>query len=291
MDGITDLAYRQTVRSLNPDVELYSEFTSVNGYKHSEFVRKRLDFDDHELPYYVQIFGNEPELFAETVRAFNDTAVTGIDVNMGCPSKKIVKSTQGGALMKDKDLACRIVEACVKATDKPVTVKTRLGWEGTDQLLDFVQGLIDAGVSRVAIHGRTYKQAYRGEADWDPIYELKKNISVPVIGNGDLKGKDHALTMLKDLDGYMIGRASLGNPWAFWSDEEQAKVTLKDKIEVMLQHFALLRQYQEERRALIEFRKHISGYICGFSDAKACRALLMQSQTEEELTRQALSLC
>ncbi|MCP4298159.1 MAG: tRNA-dihydrouridine synthase [Proteobacteria bacterium] len=291
MDGITDLAYRQTVRSLNKDIVLYSEFTSVNGFKHSEHVRNRLNFDDKELPYFAQIFGNEPDLFAKTVEHFDQTPVTGIDINMGCPSKKIIKSTQGGALMKDPELACRIVAACVDKTDKPVTVKTRLGWKDAENLQNFVASLIDAGAKMVTIHGRTYKQAYKGDADWDPIYELKKNCTIPILGNGDIKGKDDGLVRLKNLDGYMIGRSSIGNPWVFWSDLERAKVTLKEKVDVMINHFQLLRSYQEEKRALIEFRKHITGYICGFKDAKACRALLMQSRTEKELTQQAYSIC
>ena len=289
MDGITDLACRQIVRSLNPDVILYSEFTSVNGFEHSEEVRKRLDFDRCELPYFAQIFGNQPALFAKTVEYFDQTPVTGIDINMGCPSKKIVKSIQGGALMKDTALACKIVEACTKKTDKPITVKTRLGWDEENNLQNFVNSLVNAGARMVTIHGRTYKQAYKGEADWEPIYKLKQNTSIPVVGNGDLKGHDQALLKLKNLDGYMIGRASVGNPWVFWSDEARAQITLREKIETMLHHFQLLRSYQEERKALIEFRKHISGYICGFKDAKAYRTLLMRSQTEKELIERGRS--
>jgi len=289
MDGYTDRAYRQIVRQLNPNVILYSEFTSVHGIEHSEQVRKRLVFDPSELPYFIQIFGNDPDTFGKTVESFQESGVTGFDINMGCPSKKIVKTNTGGSLMKDRDLACRIVAACCKATTLPVTVKTRLGWSDADQLIDFVKGLVDAGIQMVSIHGRTYSQKFKGEADWDPIYELKKAVSIPVIGNGDLKGGDEGLSRLQNLDGYMIGRCAIGNPWVFWSDERRAEISLKEKIEKMLEHFQLLRQYKDENIALIEFRKHLSGYVNGFTGAKTFRSLLMKSKSDREFTETARS--
>lgn len=291
MDGFTDPAYRQIVRQLNPDVVLYSEFTSVHGIEHSDQVRKRLVFDTSELPFFIQIFGNDPVIFGRTVETLQDTGVTGFDINMGCPSKKIVKANTGGSLMKDRDLACRIVESCCKVTTLPVTVKTRLGWSDAEQLIYFVKGLVDAGTKMVSIHGRTYSQKFKGEANWDPIYELKKAVSIPVIGNGDLKGRDDGLSRLKNLDGFMIGRGAIGNPWVFWSDEKRAAISLKDKIEKMLEHFQLLRRYKNENISLIEFRKHLSGYINGFSGAKSCRALLMKSTTGKEFAATARSFC
>ncbi len=290
MDGYTDAAYRQIVRQLNPDVILFSEFTSVHGIEHSEQVRKRLVFDKSELPYFIQIFGNDPESFSKTVNSFKDSGVTGFDINMGCPSKKIIKANTGGSLMKDRDLACRLVEACCKATTLPVTVKTRLGWSDSEQLIDFVKALIDAGIQMVSVHGRTYRQKFKGEADWDPIYELKKAVSIPVIGNGDIKGANEGLEKLKNLDGYMIGRSAVGDPWVFWPDEKRVKITLKNKIEKMVEHFQLLRRYKNEQPALIEFRKHITGYINGFHGAKAFRSLLMKSKSDKEFTETALSL-
>ena len=291
MDGITDSAYRRIVRRLNPGVVLFSEFTSVNGMKHSDQVRQRLNFNPVELPYIVQLFGNEPELFTETVKAFNNTGITGVDINMGCPAKKIIRSNCGGSLMRDRELACRIVSACRKATELPISVKTRLGWSDAESLLEFVDGVVSAGASLVTIHGRTYKQRFRGEADWTDIYKLREKYPVPVIGNGDVKGKEEAELRLKNLDGYMIGRAAIGNPWVFWSDSRRAEVTLNDKIPVMIDHFQLLREYTCERVALIEFRKHISGYISGFDGAKSRRSFLMGSESEEEFIHNALSLC
>lgn len=290
MDGYTDAAYRQIVRQLNPDVVLYSEFTSVHGIEHSDQVRRRLEFDRSELPYFIQIFGNDPDCFARTVKSLEDSGVTGFDINMGCPSKRIIKANTGGSLMKDRDLACRLVEACCKATDLPITVKTRLGWNNAGQLIGFVKALIDAGIQMVSVHGRTYQQKFKGQSDWQPIYELKKTISIPVIGNGDLQCADEGVARLRNLDGFMIGRAAVGNPWVFWSDEKQTTITLTDKIEKMVEHFQLLRRYKEEQAALIEFRKHITGYIRGFNGAKLFRSRLMKSKTDREFIGTALSI-
>ena len=290
MDGITNTAYRQIVRKRNPEVVLFSEFTSINGIQHSECVRDRLNFDPAEIPYFVQIFGNEPKLFAQIVRRLNDFGITGIDINMGCPSPKIVKSNTGGSLMKDKDLACRIVETCRKNTTLPITVKTRLGWTDASQLIDFAVGLENAGAQMLSVHGRTYKQAYRGSADWSEIYPLKPKISIPVVGNGDVKGKEDGLQRMQNLDGFMIGRASIGNPWVFWPDVKRIEVTLKEKVATMIEHLQLIRKYTFERKALIEFRKHITGYITGFQGAKIFRKKLMQVETEKEFIRIAQSI-
>jgi len=290
MDGYTDAAYRQIVRQLNPDVVLYSEFTSVHGIEHSEQVRNRLLFDTSELPYFIQIFGSDPESFSKTVTIFKDTGINGFDINMGCPSKKIIRANTGGSLMKDRDLACRLVEACCSATSLPVSVKTRLGWTDSEQLIDFVKALVDAGAQMVTIHGRTYQQKFKGEADWGPIYELKKAVSIPVIGNGDVKGADEGLERMQNLDGFMIGRAAMGDPWVFWSEEKRSQVTLHDRFDKMIEHYQLLRKYKTEQRSLIEFRKHMTRYVTGFDGAKAIRHLLMKTTTDKAFIDTAKSI-
>ena len=290
MDGITDSAFRRIVRRLNPKVVLFSEFTSINGIKHSEKVKNRLLFQPEESPYIVQLFGNEPEVFTYIVKEIESMGMNGIDINMGCPAKKVIKSKAGGFLMKERDLACRIVEACVKATNLPISVKTRLGWSQPDELIEFAKALIDSGVQAISVHGRTYAQGFKGDASWDEIYKLKEKVSALVIGNGDLKGADRALERLGNLDGYMIGRAAIGNPWVFWSDEKQSCVSLSEKIAVMIGHFQYIRELKEERTALIEFRKHIGGYIKGVPDAKSFRSLLMHCKSEKDFIRTAISL-
>ena len=291
MDGITDRAYRLIVRRLNPEVVLYSEFTSINGIEHSDVVKSRIEFESEELPLFVQLFGREPELYAKIASETAKLNPTGIDINMGCPAKRIVRAGNGAALIKEPDLACRIVEATVKGCkDIPVTVKTRVGWANTDDLIPFLKGLESAGAKAITLHGRTAKQAYRGEADWEPIYAAKEALSIPVLGNGDLKSHDQAMGQLRNLDGYMIGRAALGDPWVFWSQEEREKITLKDKVSVMLEHYQLSREFNSETKALIEFRKHISGYIKGFKDAKAMRLSLIASENEQEFTKNALKI-
>ena len=215
MDGITDSAYRRIVRRLHPSVVLFSEFTSADGYLRSGRIRRRLVYRPEELPYFVQLFGSGPEEFSEAARALEQQGVTGIDINMGCPARKIVASQHGSGLMRDAGLACRIVESVAEATTLTVSVKTRLGWHDASGLIPFAQSLESAGASMIAIHGRTYNQAFSGEADWEPIHRLKEALGVPVLGNGDVVDRAEGLARLGILDGFMIGRAAFVNPWAF----------------------------------------------------------------------------
>jgi len=290
MDGVTDMAFRQIVRRLNPEVLLYSEFTNVEGMVHSPFVRSRLEFKPSELPYVVQIFGRDPKTFTTIAAELEDLGITGIDINMGCPSKRVVSGGNGAALIKEPDLAYQIVEACVKATRLPVSVKTRLGYAQADDLIPFVKGLESSGVKMLTIHGRTAKMGYRGEADWNPIYEAKQALSIPVIGNGDIKTLEQGQEQSAKLDGFMVGRAAVGNPWVFWEQEKRDQITLADKVDVMLEHFGLLREFQPEHKALVEFRKHLGGYLSGFRDAKSVRRTLMEADSEKDFTQRALAL-
>lgn len=291
MDGYTDRAYRQIVRKLNSDVILYSEFTSIHGMQYSEKVRERIEFIPEERPYFAQIFGNDPKLFGIVAKQLAEMGVTGVDINMGCPSKKIVHSMHGSGLMKEPEIACNIVEACSKAApDILITVKTRLGWEDTSQLIPFVKSLENAGASIITIHGRTYKQGFKGTANWEPIYTLKKAVDIPVFGNGDVENKEDGDQKIKNLDGIMIGRAAIGNPWVFWDQEKISTLSLNDKLETMLEHYFLLRQFKEERKAVIEFRKHISGYIHTIPNAKAIRIELMKTKTEQDFVKQVKGL-
>ena len=281
MDGVTNSAYRQIIRSLSKDVILFSEFTSVDGLLRSEHVRLRLDFEPCEQPFFMQLFGNSPDIFAEASRMVEDRGILGVDINMGCPAKKIVHSQHGSALMQDPDKACRIVEAIRKACSLEVSVKTRLGWKDDKNLINFAKALESAGASMLTIHGRTYNQAFKGESNWEPIYELKRNLKIPVIGNGDIRDFNHGLDKMANLDGFMIGRAAIGNPWCFQDRRKYPEPTLDERIDLALKHFHLYRRFKRELVAVREFRKYIGNYVSGFRNAKEWRNNLMHCQNEK----------
>ncbi|MBC8259692.1 MAG: tRNA-dihydrouridine synthase family protein [SAR324 cluster bacterium] len=281
MDGITNSAYRQIVRSLSKNVILFSEFTSVDGLVRSDHVRLRLDYEPIEHPFFMQLFGNSAEIFAEASKMVEDRGILGVDINMGCPAKKIVHSQHGSALMQDTSAACRIVESIRKACSLEVSVKTRLGWQDDKNLIPFAKALESAGASMLTIHGRTYKQAFKGEANWEPIYELKRQLKIPVIGNGDVRDYKHGLDKLNNLDGFMIGRAAIGNPWCFQDRRKLPEPTHQQRLELALEHYHLFRRFKRELVAVREFRKYLGNYVSGFRNAKDWRNRLMQCQNEE----------
>lgn len=296
MDGITDTAYRQVVRRFDRDVVLFSEFTSADGFLRSAKVRRRLDFAPEEQPYFVQLFGITPQAFVEAALALQDQGVAGIDINMGCPSKKIVASQHGSGLMRDVAAACRIVEAVANACRVDVSVKTRLGWKDASGLAAFTRSLVDAGASLITIHGRTYAQSFGGRADWGSIQALKDHLPVPVLGNGDVQDFDDGVAKLGRLDGFMIGRAAIGNPWAFLRDPARRKPAMAERVETILLHYRLIRELKladaaqklvrdPERLALIEFRKHLVGYLRGFDMAKHARVALLEANDEATFLR------
>jgi len=280
MDGITNSAYRQIVRSLNKDVILFSEFTSVDGLVRSEHIRSKLNYEPCEHPFFMQLFGNSPEIFAKASQMVEEKGICGVDINMGCPSKKIVNSQHGSALMKDPYTSCKIIESIREACSLEVSVKTRLGWNDEKDLIYFAKTLESAGASMITIHGRTYNQAFKGTSNWEPIYELKRNLSIPVIGNGDILNYNHGLKKLGNLDGFMIGRAAIGNPWCFLNRQKYPDPTHNERIELALKHYYLYRRSKKEIVALREFRKYLHNYVSGFRNAKELRNQLMQCQEE-----------
>ena len=293
MDGVTDSAFRRVVRRLNPGVVLFSEFTSAEGFLRSPRVRSRLDFHPEEHPYFVQLFGSDPDAFAEAARQLEQQGVMGIDINMGCPARKIVASQHGSGLMRDVDAACRIVARVAAACALPVSVKTRLGWSDSDSLIPFARALENAGARLVTIHGRTYDQHFSGPADWTPIYALKDALRVPVLGNGDVRDHDDGLGRLGNLDGFMIGRAAIGDPWIFRTrlgPGAAAPPTWAEKSRVMALHLAFALESKPARAAVLEFRKHIAEYVRGFEDAKSLRRALMSVTDPDVVLRHIESL-
>lgn len=305
MAGVTDASYRQVIKKIAPETVVYTEFLSTDAIIHgAERTKRDLQFDPAiERPFIVQIFGSDPVKFLEACRVIEQTGADGIDINMGCPAAKVVSSCYGSALMKNPALAANLVAAATKAVSIPISVKTRLGWDTKETLIPFCKALVDAGAKALAIHGRRYLDKFSGNADWEPIYELKKQVSVPVIGNGDITSADDAVRMIGNLDGVMVGRGTFGNPWLMQeisnalrsgmlpaekmeSDDEASDSRLrhfKDRVPFILEHCELAVRMKGERRGVLEMRRHFSGYVKGFDGAKELRMKLMTFEKFDEV--------
>lgn len=295
MAGVTDASYRQFIKMLAPSVIVYTEFLSTDAIHFgSQRTLKMLHFNaKKERPFIVQIFGSDPAHFVSAAKVIENLGADGIDINMGCPAAKVVSSCHGSALIRNVDLASDLVFATKKAVSIPVSVKTRLGWNTTDTLITFCERLTEAGADAFAIHGRTYTQRFGGPADWEPIYELKRRLSVPVIGNGDIFSVDDALTKIKNLDGVMVGRGTFGNPWlmqdiadAFMHRQHgdtRARLSFGEKTPFILMHCELAVRMKGEQRGILEMRKHLASYVKGFEGASAMRERLMQVEKLKEV--------
>ncbi|MDD2565336.1 MAG: tRNA-dihydrouridine synthase [Candidatus Gracilibacteria bacterium] len=283
MDGYTDSAYRQIVKKINPEVICFSEFFSADGIVHSKFLANSvLPHHITEKPLIIQIFGKDPEIFRKAAIIIESYGVAGIDVNMGCPAKKVVQSGHGSSLMINVDTAYRIIEEMAKAVKIPISVKTRLGYADTDNLIPFAKGLENAGAQLITVHGRTFKQAFTGQADWSMIYELKKNLGIPVIGNGDVVDFDDGMNKVENLDGFMIGRKSFGNPWCFLPGKIEP--TLGQKLDTMKEHAKLLIELKG-RKGCLEARKHLAQYLHSFPGVKHYRGELVRVESFENVEK------
>ena len=294
MAGVTDASYRQFVKSIAPEAIVFTEFLSTDAIAHgAEKTLKMLEFDPAlERPFIVQIFGNDLAHFKASCRIIEEMGADGIDINMGCPAAKVVSSCHGSALLRRVDLAAALVDAAVTAVSIPVSVKTRLGWDTAETLIPFCKKLVEAGAKAFSIHGRTYKEKFGGESDWNPIYELKKEVSVPVIGNGDIKTPEDALRKIGNLDGVMVGRGTMGNPWLLKEianalgqkfSPTPSPFPFQEKIPFILKHCALSIHSKGEKRGILEMRRHLSGYVRGIDGAKEKRERLMHAETLKEV--------
>jgi len=287
LEDITDSAFRTICRMHGADM-VYTEFVSSEALVRSaEKSNKKMLFDAAERPLGIQIFGNHVEAMKNAALLAAENSPELIDINFGCPVRKVAMKGAGAALLNDIPLMVEITREVVKAVNIPVTVKTRLGWDEQSKVIcDVAERLQDVGIQALTIHGRTRAQMYSGNADWTLIGEVKNNsrIHIPIIGNGDVTSPQIALEMFNryGVDGIMIGRAAIGNPWIFKDIKSFihdgviiGSPSLNERIDVCLAHLKLAIQKKGDHKGIIEMRKHYAGYFKGLPDFKKIRLQIL----------------
>jgi len=287
MEDVSDPPFRALCKRNGCDM-MYTEFISVEGLiRDAHKSVQKLDIYDEERPTGIQIFGAELDSMKRAAELVEEAQPEVLDINFGCPVKKVVCKMAGAGILQDIPRMVKLTEAIVKSTNLPVTVKTRLGWdEKTIKIVEVAERLQDVGIKSLAIHGRTRKQMYKGEADWEPIRAIKENprVHIPIIGNGDIDSPEKAMEYknLYGVDGIMIGRASIGNPWIFReikhffrTGEIMAKPTLSEKVEAAKEHLTRSLEWKGEKLGVLEMRRHYSNYFRGLPQIKKYRSILV----------------
>jgi len=289
MEDVSDPPFRALCKEQGADV-VYTEFISSEGLiRDAAKSVMKLDIYEKERPVGIQIFGANLDSMLQAVDIVERTNPDIIDINFGCPVKKVVCKGAGAGILKDIPLMVSLTEAMVKRTKLPVTVKTRLGWDHNSiHIVEVAERLQDVGVKAISIHGRTRAQMYKGEADWRPIAEVKNNprMHIPVFGNGDVDSPEQAQRMRDDygLDGAMIGRASIGNPWFFKqvkhffeTGNHLPEPTIKDRTEMARRHLKMAIEWKGEKLGVFETRRHYTNYFKGIPHFKEYRQRMVTS--------------
>ena len=295
MEDVSDPPFRYVCKKYGADL-MYTEFISSEGLIRDAIKsRKKLDIFDYEKPIGIQIFGGDEEAMAMSSKIVSTVNPDIIDINFGCPVKKVVCKGAGAGVLKDVDLMIRLTQAVIDSTDLPVTVKTRLGWDDSSINIDEVaERLQDIGVAALSIHARTRAQMYNGQADWSHIARVKNNprITMPIFGNGDVDSPEKALKFKNEygVDGIMIGRAAIGYPWIFneikhylETGEHLAKPTVVNRVEAVRNHLTWAMDWKGERLGIVETRPHYANYFKGIQSFKEHRQKLVTLSTPEEL--------
>jgi tRNA-dihydrouridine synthase B len=286
MDGFSDLPFRGMCRRLGSAMS-YTGFISasevINDRPHLD---QRLAYEEYERPVVFQLFGDDPDRLVEAATRLLEREPDIIDVNMGCPFKSVARRGAGAGLLKNPEKIATIFQKLTREVDIPVTGKIRLGWDDDSQnYLEVAQTIEENGGQLIAVHGRTKEQNYSGEANWEAIAEIKEVVSIPVIGNGDVKTPAD-INRMKDetgCDAVMVGRAAIGNPWIF-AGLDRWEVPLDQVRATMLQHLDDMLNFYGEELGLIFFRKHATQYISPYRLKREQRARLLRSETPQEFT-------
>lgn len=285
MAGYSDAPFRRICRRLGSRLS-YSEFVSTDALTRGNLrTLNMLRFEEEERPVLFQIFGNRLDVIVEGALRIQELRPDGIDLNLGCSVHKVAHKGSGAGLLRDPVLVGRIVEALATRLAVPVSAKIRLGWdESRRNYLEVAHVIQESGASMLAVHGRTAEQAYRGEADWNAIAEIKASLTIPVLGNGDVRTHAEAFGCMQKygVDGVLIGRAAQGNPWIF-DREKDGHVVVSDVQSVMREHLQAMMEFHGSAHAHLRFRKHAVQYLRRFPGAAAARTRMMAARTPQEM--------
>jgi len=296
MEDVSDPPFRALCKEQGADV-VYTEFISSEGLiRDAAKSKKKLDIYEKERPVGIQIFGANLESMLRTVEIVEQSKPDIIDINFGCPVKKVVSKGAGAGILKDIDLMVELTDAMVKHTGLPITVKTRLGWDDSSiKIVEVAERLQDVGCAAISIHGRTRAQMYKGSANWKPIADVKNNsrMHIPVFGNGDVNSPERAVEMRDEygLDGAMIGRASIGNPWFFKqvkhyfeTGEHLPEISIPERVKMAKRHLEMSIEWKEsEIVGVMEMRRHYTNYFRAIPHFKEYRLKMVTSDKLEDV--------